>query len=193
MKHIPAAAVLAILWGFPAQAQWTLDNDESRISFISTKANTAAEVHTFSVVDGSIEANGDATISIDLDTVDTAIEVRDERMRSMLFETDEHPSATLAARVDAKAIEALAPGESTNMTVEGQLMLHGTETSVTFDAAVARLGEGRIMVTSLRPVIINASDVGLLQGVEKLREVAGLPSISPAVPVTFVLTFDREA
>jgi len=64
---------------------------------------------------------------------------------------------------------------------------------LTFDVSVARLTDSRIIVASRSPVIVNAGQVGLLAGVEKLRDVAGLPSISPAVPVTFVLAFDREA
>ena len=71
-------------------------------------------------------------------------------------------------------------------------MVHGTTSSVTFDVSGSRLGDDRILVASRKPVIVNASQVGLLAGVEKLREVAGLPSISPAVPVSFVLAFDRE-
>jgi hypothetical protein len=34
--------------------------------------------------------------------------------------------------------------------------------------------------------------VGLVAGIESLREIAGLPSISKAVPVSFVLTFDED-
>jgi hypothetical protein len=47
----------------------------------------------------------------------------------------------------------------------------------------------RLLVSSVRPVIVNAGPLGLDEGVERLREAAGLPSISPAVPVTFQLTF----
>jgi polyisoprenoid-binding protein YceI len=189
---IPALA-LAALWAAPAQADWTLDNDSSRINFVSTKANTAAEVHNFGVLDGKVDEEGNATLSIDLDSVDTAIEIRDERMRSMLFETGQYPTATLAARVDMDAVNMLKPGEVTVMTTEGQLMVHGTTSSLTFDLSVVRLTATRILVASEKPVIVNASQVGLLAGVEKLREVAGLPSISPAVPVTFVLAFDRDS
>jgi len=193
MRMLFAAALAAALYAAPAEAQWVLDNKASRLNFVSTKANSAAEVHTFGVLDGEVDEEGNATLSIDLDTVNTAIEIRDERMRSMLFETEEYPSATLVAAVDAAALEKLAPGDSTDMTLEGQLMVHGTTTSLTFDVSVARLTDSRIIVASRSPVIVNAGQVGLLAGVEKLRDVAGLPSISPAVPVTFVLAFDREA
>lgn len=193
MKLPVAALSLALVLFAPARAEWALDNDASRISFVSTKANSAAEVHTFGIVDGSVDDEGNVTISIDLDSVDTAIEIRDERMRDMLFETGEYPSATLVAQIDTTAIEALDVGASAIMTAEGRLQLHGTSTSVTVEVSVARLAEDRILVASHKPVIVNAGQVDLLAGVEKLREVAGLPSISPAVPVTFVLAFDRDS
>ncbi len=183
---------LGVVLASPAYAGWTLDNDASRINFVSTKANTAAEVHTFGTLDGQVDDDGNATLSIDLNTVDTAIEIRDERMRNILFETAQFPTATLAATVDMAAVAGLSAGETTELTTEGQLMVHGTTSSVTFDVSVSRLGDDRILVASRKPVIVNASQVGLLAGVEKLREVAGLPSISPAVPVSFVLAFDRD-
>ncbi len=183
---------LALLIALPASAEWALDYDASRINFVTTKANAAAEVHTFGIVDGDILGNGNVAVTIDLDSVDTAIEIRDERMRTMLFETETYPTATLVGIVDVEAVEALAVGDSSNMSLESQLMLHGTQLSVTLDLTVSRLSENRVLVSSRKPVIINAGQVGLAAGVEALREIAGLPSISPAVPVTFNLFFDQE-
>ena len=193
MRRALSSCLLACAASAPAAADWMLDNDSSRISFVSTKAGTAAEVHRFGTLDGRVDDDGNVTISIDLDSVDTAIPIRDERMREMLFETERYPTATLAATVDMAAVEALGPGESTTLTTEAQLMLHDTTVSLTVEIAVARLGQSRIMVASQKPMIVNASQVGLLEGVERLREVAGLPTISPAVPVTFVLAFDAES
>ena len=191
MRVLTALALGAVL-ASPAYAGWTLDNDASRINFVSTKANTAAEVHTFGTLNGTVDDDGNATLSIDLNTVDTAIEIRDERMRSMLFETEQFPAATLAATVDMAVVSRLEAGDTADLTSEGQLMVHGTTSSITFDITVSRLTDDRILVASRKPVIVNASQVGLLAGVEKLREVAGLPSISPAVPVSFILAFDQD-
>lgn len=193
-RSIPASLIpvaITVLWSVPAAAEWTLDNDSSRISFVSTKAGAAAEVHRFAALDGRVDDDGNVTVSIDLDSVDTAIDIRDERMREMLFETGRYPTATLATAVDTAAVDALEVGASTDMTVEGQLLLHGATTSLTIEMKVARLSESRVMAVSQKPMIVNASQVGLLEGIERLRAVAALPSISPAVPVTFVLTFDR--
>jgi len=49
----------------------------------------------------------------------------------------------------------------------------------------------QVMITSIKPVIINAEDYKLSEGVEMLRSVAKLSSISMAVPVTFSLVFKK--
>jgi len=53
---------------------------------------------------------------------------------------------------------------------------------------VTRQADG-VRVSTLSPLIITAESVGLVAGVESLREIAGLPSISRAVPVTFSVKF----
>ena len=147
MRVLTALALGAVL-ASPAYAGWTLDNDASRINFVSTKANAAAEVHTFGTLNGTVDDDGNATLSIDLNTVDTAIEIRDERMRSMLFETEQFPAATLAATVDMAVVSRLAAGDTADLTSEGQLMVHGTTSSITFDITVSRLTDDRILVAS---------------------------------------------
>ncbi|MDJ0940305.1 MAG: YceI family protein [Woeseiaceae bacterium] len=189
MTRLPLICLLVAL-STPAAADWVLDNDASRLSFVTTKANVAAEVHRFRSLEGNVDERGNATVAIDLNSVDTSIEIRDERMREMLFETEKYPTATLAATIDMNEIKALEPGSKTNILTEAQLQIHGTTVSLTVDLSVARLSETRVLVASDAPVIVNAGQSGLAAGVERLREVAGLPSISPAVPVTFVLAFD---
>lgn len=187
------SSILTLLFcAAPAAAGWQLDADNSRIAFTTIKANTAAEVHTFGKLSGEIDDDGGATLSILLDSVDTAIEIRDERMRELLFETATYPVAAVAVDVDPAQIGAVSTGESVSLTVEASLSLHGTNTPLTAQLSVARLSDDRLLVVTEKPVVVNASQVGLLEGVEKLREVAGLPSISPAVPVTLLLVFERD-
>lgn len=52
------------------------------------------------------------------------------------------------------------------------------------------LGE-RLLVTSLKPFILSANDYGLAEGIEMLRTVANLPSISTVVPVTYNFIFKQ--
>ena len=110
----------------------------------------------------------------------------------MLFETDSYPSATIVARIDPATIEAIEAGDREALVAEAQLQIHGTTVSLTLDTSVTRLDDSRLVVSSRAPVIVNAGQTGLAGGVEKLRDVAGLPSISPAVPVTFELVFNHD-
>ena len=79
------------------------------------------------------------------------------------------------------------------MAAEGQLTLHGQSQTLTLSMMVGRLDADTLMVAGTEPLLIEASKFGLSEGVEKLRALAGLPSISEAVPVVFVVTFTQTA
>lgn len=192
MNRMSFSLLFTILISLPASAEWTLNSDESTLSFVSTKAINAAEVHRFGTLEGGVNESGQASISIDLTSVDSAIELRDERMREMLFETGTYPTATMTAQIDMAAIAEMGPGDSGTMTIMGELSLHGEKVALTFDVVAARLAEDKLVVMSQKPVVIGAQQFRLTQGIEKLREIAGLPSISTAVPVSFILSFDSQ-
>ena len=176
----------------PCFAAWTLDNDASQVSFVSVKAGDAGEVHRFTEISGGLAVDGNASVTIQLASVDTLIPLRDERIRELLFQSDLFPTASLSATIDMDVLNAIEPGDSMDMTANLALDLHGHQIAVAVDMIVARLGDRKLMVSSRKPVIVNASSVDLVGGIEALREIAGLPSISKAVPVSFVLTFEAD-
>ena len=190
MNKFSLSILLTLLSMLPAHAAWVLDSESSTLSFISTKAVNVAEVHRFAMLEGAVNDSGEANVRIQLGSVDTNIEIRDERMRGMLFETENHPFATITARVDVEMLGKLAVGESMTTSIEGVLTLHGETVPMPATVVVTRTGESGLLVASQQPVVVNAPLFGLGEGVERLREVAGLPSISTAVPVSFVLSFD---
>lgn len=183
---VAAAAILAV---GPVFAAWSLDNHASQISFVSVKAGDIAEAHRFTELSGDLSADGTASITIQLASVDTLIPVRDERMREMLFKTSMFPTATLSANIDMADINSIKVGDSKTMIAEILLDLHGKQVPLTAELSVGRLGDSTLLVASRKPVILNAASVDLVDGIEALREIAGLPSISKAVPVSFVLSF----
>lgn len=190
MNRLVCAAMLALV-AIPAHANWTLDGDGSALSFVSTKAINVAEVHRFGQLSGNVDGSGKVSISIALGSVDTGIELRDERMRDMLFDTEHYPVATVSATVDASAIDAMSAGDSIDMTIEGDLDLHGVSKPLMMDIVVTKSGDDHLLVVSKKPVLVNVPEFSLAEGVEALREIAGLPNISLAVPVSFVLSFDK--
>ena len=148
-----------------------------------------AEVHYFRTLSGGIK-DGEVSVRIPLVDVETLIPIRNERMQTMLFETEMYPTATLSAAVDMDQVMGLESGEYLDMTVQFNLVLHERRKLITAPVTVARLGD-EIHVTTIKPLILNAAYYKLGEGVERLREVAGLNMISTAVPVTARLVFSR--
>ena len=122
-------------------------------------------------------------------SLDTLIPIRNERMGRMLFEIVEFPKATFTATINNEEIEAIAPGNAAVVSLSGSLTLRDQSQAIATEVLVTRLNKRTVMVASIAPVLLNAGALGLSDGVEALREIAGLPSISHAVPVTFTLTF----
>ena len=190
--NIRLITLLLIMSPGAVMADWILDNEASSLSYVTTKANAAAEVNRFEYMSGSIDDAGAALLEIDLNSVNTLVEIRDERMRDILFETGTYPTATATMKVDTASFAGLGIGKTATVTGEAILQLRDSEVSLTASLLVVKLAENRLLVSTDKPLIVNASQVGLLAGIEKLRELAGLPSISPAVPVTFSLVFEQE-
>jgi polyisoprenoid-binding protein YceI len=189
MKSRILLAAATLLFVPQAFAAWTLDGDESMISFVSVKAGDIAEAHWFTAIAGSMDDSGAASVVIQLASVDTLIPVRDERMREMLFQTDIFPTATLSTKIDLAEVSSIAAGRTRNMTIEVMLDLNGQQVVLTADVAVSHASNETYIVSSRKPIILNAASVDLVDGIEALREVAGLSTISKAVPVSFVLSF----
>jgi len=66
-----AFAALALGLSGPALAAWDLDAERSTVQFLSVKNASVAEVHHFTEVSGGIDDDGQATVTIDLASVET--------------------------------------------------------------------------------------------------------------------------
>ncbi len=186
---IPAALLVTALAAGPVLAGWELDPQRSHLAFISIKAKDVAEIHTFEKMAGGIDDAGDVTVSMMLDSVETLIPIRDERMREFLFKTTDYKDATLTAHIDPAVINGMQTGDIALIQAEGQLSLHGETQPMVLQVQAAKVSDDTVMVASVKPLVIDAEKFGMSDGVEKLREIAGLDSISNAVPVSFVMTF----
>lgn len=173
-----------------AAAHWELDNNSSTLSFVTVKADHVGEVHTFDQLSGDINDDGSVQIMIELASVNTLIDIRNERMQNMLFETNLFPQATISGEIDLDAVAEMDAGVSQAISVDFDLAIHGESSSYTADVLVTRTESG-VLASTVKPIIVMADTHGLVSGVEALREVAGLPSISRAVPVSFNVVFEQ--
>jgi polyisoprenoid-binding protein YceI len=168
-----------------------VDASRSSISFVTTKAGAAgvggvSEAMRFSRYTGGMDASGKVTLAIDLASVDSGFEIRDERMRTMLWNVKATPQAVFTAQLPAEALSKVGAG-SQNIEVTGQLQLAGQSKPITASLNVTNAGDGQILVSTRQPIVINSNDYGLRAGVEALREVMGLNFLASSAPVSLNL------
>lgn len=190
MKAAAGIFFLAIVTG-TAQAAWQVNSDHSHIYFMSYKNVDIAEAHRFKKVSGKVKDDGAVEISIHLESVDTQIPIRDERMRTYLFHTQTHPIAQITAKLDRQWLAKVEKGGAQQKKLAAKLTLNGKTQDIALDVLATRTTSEEVQVTSLKPVILNAESWGLNAGIEKLKSMAGLSSISLSVPVGFTLSFAK--
>ena len=173
----------------PNPKAWVLNNDGSSLYFLTIKAEHIVETNNFGTLSGQADTSS-ATVSIDLSSVDTAVELRDERMLEILFEVASFATANITADLTGFNLADLSVGESVTSELAFNLDLHGVSSDMTAAMQLTQLGDGSLRVQTTSPINVSAGDFSLVDGVNQLRELAGLSSISYAVPVTFNLLFN---
>ena len=175
-----------------AAGHWRVDAARSTLGFATVKNVAVGEGHQFSRLSGDISASGLASLNVDLASVDTGIEIRDQRIRELLFEVARFPQARVETQVNMADVLKLAPGQSVLIPLELRLRVREVETTLSTMVRAERLSATRVQVSTIRPVIVNTDALGLTEGVERLRNIAGLQAISPVVPVSLLLSLRLE-
>ncbi|NLZ79919.1 MAG: YceI family protein [Gammaproteobacteria bacterium] len=191
MKKLPLLMSVLLGLSSSAFADWTLLNDESSLHYVSIKSTNIAEMNRFKTLTGSVSEQGAVELKVDLSSVDTGVDIRDERMQTMLFDVAQFAQATVTGKVDLERVTKLEVGETYTDSITLNLALHGLSKEVSSHVQVTRLADDKVLITTLEPVVLNAADYKLAEGLEALRVIAKLPAISPVVPVTYSLVFQQ--
>ena len=177
------AFAAAILMSPLALADWQV-GPGSQVQFVSIKKNTIGEASHFEILAGSVTNAGEVEVRVALDSVETNIGIRNERMKKMLFEVGLYPEAVITAQLDAEAVAALSVGGVTDVAL--QIDLHGQTVTKDAQLSVAVTDRG-VSAATTQPILLNAAEFGLESGVAALQEIAGLNAISRVIPVTIAL------
>ena len=192
IKSLLVSVLFAVLASAsPAWAEWQVAED-SRVQFVSIKNNAIGEISHFEMISGTVDDKGAVEVRVALDSVETNIGIRNERMKEMLFEVGLYPEAVITAQLDAEAMAASASNRVAIVPVVLQIDLHGQVVSKEAMLAVAATDTG-FSATSSEPILLNAAEFGLEAGVAALQSVAGLDAISRVIPVTASLHFSKAA
>ena len=183
------ALLLTLGVSLSAQANWYLDGESSRLSFVSTQNANIANVHRFLVLHGKVDRKGQAQLRIEMDSVNSDVPLRDERMRDVLFDFKHFPEAQITTQIDLQPINDLASGAQLELKLPVTVSLRGKQHTYEAELLATRLDERRFQVVTLEPLMLQAEDFGLQPELETLRKLAGLSAISFSVPVNAVLIF----
>lgn len=191
--------VLILLWASAAAAQtphpfrngWVLDPAASELRFLSVKKQTIAETSSFAALSGLINEEGQARISILIDSVDTNVDLRNVRMRFLFFESFRYPEATIEAQIDPAVLADLPQTRRKMIDLPYTLTLHGVTARRVDRVAVTLIDMDRVAVTSTTPIPLKLSDFNLEEGRQKLQEAANV-DIVPIGTVSFDFLFDRR-
>lgn len=176
----------------PFTGGWTLQPAASSLQFQSVKNNSVVESSTFATYTGVIAEDGAASVTIALDSVDTKIDLRNVRMRFLLFETFQFPEAVVTTRIAPTLVADLAQVRRKTVPLNFTLTLHGVTQELTADVAVTLITGDLVSVASSGPVPIATALFDLDDGVTKLEEAAKV-DIVPSASVTFDFVFARNA
>ena len=192
MKRLAFLFLVICLSGTaPAVAQeWLLNADASHFHMQTAKANAIIETHRFTGLDGKVSPNGDASIKIDLTSVASGVDVRDVRMRFLLFETYKFPSAEVTAKLDMSTLKQLTSTTRISYPLKFTLNLHGITREIETPVTVTRVSDKTVSVATAAPIILTADAFGLAAGVAKLSEAVGGTPIVTAASITFDLMFE---
>jgi OmpA-OmpF porin, OOP family len=176
-----------------AASPWTLDPASSSLKYQSVKKITVIETNQIRNLSGTIEPNGAASVSIDLNSVETGIDIRNVRMRFLFFETFKYPTATVATQVDPAAFADLPTKRRLKLKLPFTLDLHGFKKDLQADVVVTMISDTMVSVASDGPIEIKAEDFGLGPAIEKLERAGDVTNIVPIGSVSFDFVFVNAA
>ena len=191
-RYVVSLSLAALVSAAPAWAEWQVA-DNSSIQFVSIKNNTIGEVSHFDMISGTLGDQGAVEVRVALDSVETNIGIRNDRMKKMLFEVGLYPEVVITAQLSPETMAVLGSSSGAVVPVVLQIDLHGQVVSKDAVLTVSATDAGGFSATTCQPILLNAAEFDLEDGVAALQSVAGLNAISRVIPVTVSLNFTKVA
>ena len=191
-RYVVSLSLAVLTSAVPAWAEWQVA-DNSSIQFVSIKNNTIGEISHFDMISGTVGDQGAVEVRVALDSVETNIGIRNDRMKKMLFEVGLYPEAVITAQLTPETMAVLGSSSGAAVPVVLQIDLHGQVVSKDAVLTVSATDAGGFSATTSQPILLNAAEFDLEDGVAALQSVAGLNAISRVIPVTVSLNFTKVA
>ena len=177
-----------LLWSAQglADSGYRLNLETAVVGVTSTKNDRISERHQIKFKTGIVSSTGQVDLVLDLRTTETNIPIRNERMQQHLFA--QFPLATVSAQLPPGVFAKARAGKAIPEPVVVTLVANGVSQTHSMQMVLEQDEMGGLIVSGKTEV--DVSKLGYGAGIETLRNLAGLLSISTLVPVDFVLPFD---
>ncbi|MDK4679321.1 YceI family protein [Kingella negevensis] len=183
----PSAAILT------DAAKWESNN--TKITFLMGKVTpelkSITEPAHFDTSSAVLGVDGKFVLTIDLKSISTDIDIRNQRLKDWFFETSKFPVATVTGQLDSAQINQLKLGETLLLDQNLSLNLHGVDIPIQAALLISRVDNNRMIVNTRTPVIVDIGKIDMLEEMEKLMEGIGVSTIIQQVPISFYGEFSR--
>ncbi|MXX98400.1 MAG: YceI family protein, partial [Gammaproteobacteria bacterium] len=123
----------------------------------------------------------------DLNSLDTNVPIRDERIAEHVFLSKQYPQAIVSATIDG--LEQL---NYARKQIEATLAMRGQSHRLQGEVIVKRSNPDTLQIQTVTPILVDANAYGMLDGFAKLKELVGLMQIPTTIPVSLHLVFDAK-
>jgi OOP family OmpA-OmpF porin len=172
---------------------WVLDPSKSHVYMQTEKLVQVIERHQFNTVEGGVSKDGLATIKIGLGSINTGIDLRDVRLRFLLFETFKYPSAEITAQLDKTKLQGLTGRSPVRYPLTLNVNMHGIANQIETFVWITRTSETTVSVTTVDPIVVTVESFGFTRNLAKLSDAQGGIPIVPSAQISFDLTFGTGA
>ena len=194
MKNLKRLLIiyLLILFCLPVNAaDWQLNRERSSISYLSSKQATVEtplmfESNLFREFSGTIDGT-QVELVVELDSLDTKVPIRDERVAEHVFLSKQYPQAIVSATVDD--IEQL---NYERKQISATLTMRGQSRDLQAEVIIERSDPKTLRIQTTTPVLVDANAYGMLDGFATLKQLVGLMQIPTTIPVSLHLVFETN-
>lgn len=171
------------------------------LSFILIKNGNMPVAGKFTDVTLALDVSGfpalRGDVRVGLDSLGTAVPLRDANIKQYFFETTAQTGwgeAIFSIELfDGPGFDPASMAEPVTGTVSGTLRIHGAEAPLRLSVMIAPAGQGRIHLTSLSPAHVSIASLGMVSNKARLMVQCGHKSVDDGVAITLDMQLARAA
>lgn len=135
-----------------------------------------------------------ARVAVDVASFNSGLLLRDDRVRSIFFETQKAENTVMTVAIHAVSSDTISvlrsKGAVNGVPVTGSVSYFGKTLPLVATIDLSITAEDRLRATSASPVIVKISELGLNPNLAKLMMECGHKSVADEVRVEFALEFE---